>query len=317
MQNVKTYHLLPHTESTAQVYVQANANQKVRLSKRPIDHAYGQITFVNREGSNKTIRLKLNTDEIYQDIQMKPDIGIPANEKYTQRERDALMFRDGVLITSNKTVQKFLETSPQFEDFWNPAKDPMINDPKVCPDGQGRVGQCPDIKKPLYKLYDRTVEVKSNHQMFQLRLKAANKINDLKDVTEAHELLFRLNGSAFKAPDDLLECVDMLVGFVDDADEVMLNALLKEKLNVDEKVTVLLGKAINYGIISFENVANHITMTIGTNTRNIKEISSEYSFDERKRYFSEFLTVPDGKLLLDDIQKEVDKKENKLVKAEA
>src|SRR5678816_978607 len=132
MSNVKVYHLLPHTESSAQVYIQANANQKVRLSKRPIDHAYGQITFANREGSNKTIRLKLNTDEIYLQNQIKPEIGIPANEKYTQAERDALMFRDGVLITSNKTVQLFLETSPQFDEFW-------------IPDEQGRVGSCPDI----------------------------------------------------------------------------------------------------------------------------------------------------------------------------
>jgi hypothetical protein len=299
MSNVKTYHLLAHTESTAQVYVQANATQKVRLSKRPIDHAYGQLTFSNREGSNKTIRLKLNTDEIFLQNQIKPEIGIPANEKYTQAERDALMFRDGVLITANKTVQLFLETSPQFEDFWKP-------------DEQGRVGSCPDIQKPLYKLYDKTVEIKSNHAMFQLRLKAANRVNDLKTVEDAHELLFRLNGSSFKAPDTLEECVDLLVGFIDDADEVMLNALLKDKLNVDEKVTVLLGKAIKHGIISFDKVPDQIVMTVGGATRNVKEISSEYSFEERKRYFSEFLTISDGKLLLDDIQKEVDKKEKKV-----
>lgn len=303
MSNVTVFHLLPHTEATANVYVQASQNQKVRLSKRPIDHAYGQITFMDRDGKNKTIRLKLNTDEIFLQNQIKPDIGIPANEKYTQAEADARMFRDGVLLTTNPTVVKYLMTSPQFDQFW-------------IPDENGRVGNCPDIQKPLYKLYDKTVEIKSNHAMFQLRLKAANRVNDLKTVEEAHELLFRLNGSSFKAPDTIEECVDLLVGFIDDADEVMLNALLKEKLNVDEKVTVLLGKAINYGIISFDKVEDQITMTVGTNTRNVKEISSSYDFNERKRYFSEFLTVPDGKLLLDDIQKEVDKREDKKGKKE-
>ena len=298
MSNVTTFHLLPHTESTANVYVQANATQKVRLSKRPIDHAYGQITFMDRDGKNKTIRLKLNTDEIFLQNQIKPDIGIPANEKYIQAERDALMFRDGVLMTTNPTVIKYLETSPQYEGFW-------------IPDADGKVGQCPDLQKPLYKKYDKTVEIKSNHAMFQLRLKAANRVNDLKDVTDAHELLFRLNGSSFKAPETLEECVDLLVGFIDDADETMLNALLKDKLNVDEKVTVLLGKAIKHGIISFDKVPDQIAMTVGGATRNVKEISSEYSFEERKRYFSEFLTISDGKLLLDDIQKEVDKKEKK------
>ena len=122
--SVKTYILLEHTNSSANVYVQVNKDQRVRLLKRPIDHAYGQITFTDRDGKNRTIRYKSQTDEIYQDKQIK-ELMIPANEKFTQSERDALCFRDGVLITDIPTTQNYLDTSPQHEDFWLPEKDPQ------------------------------------------------------------------------------------------------------------------------------------------------------------------------------------------------
>lgn len=299
---LKTYVLLEHTNSSAQVYLQVNAAQRVRLEKRPVDHAYGQITFMDRDGKNKTIRLKLNTDEIILQNQIKPDIGIPANEKYTQAERDALMFRDGVLTTTNPTVQKYLEASPQFEDFWQKEKDP---------EKKGRVGSCPDIRQPLYKLYDKTVELRSNNEMFKKRVAAANKIMAIQDVTKGQELMYRLNGSFFKAPDDLLEIVDQLVTFLDSADEAMLDALLKEDVNIDEKTTMLLGKAIGFGIISFDRVPDKIVRVNGDKVIPLKEISSEYSADERKRYFCEFLTSEDGKLLMNDIQKAVAAAEKK------
>lgn len=306
---LKTYVLLEHTNSSAQVYLQVNAAQRVRLEKRPVDHAYGQITFMDRDGKNKTIRLKLSTDEIFLQNQIKPDIGIPANEKYTQSERDSLMFRDGVLMTSNPTVQKYLETSPQFEDFWNADKDPEKD---KQPNKKGRVGACPDIRQPLYKLYDKTVELRSNNEMFKKRVAAANKIMAIQDVTKGQELMYRLNGSFFKAPDDLLEITDQLVSFLDSADEAMLDALLKDDTTIDEKTTMLLGKAMAFGIISFDLVPNKIVKVNGEKVVALKEISSEYSPEERKRYFCEFLTSEDGKLLMQDIQNLVTKAEKKV-----
>lgn len=295
MSQTKTYVLLAHTNSTAAVYLQVNANQRVRLEKRPIDHAYGQITFMDRDGKNKTIRLKLDTDEIFQDKQIK-EFMIPANTRYTQSERDALMFRDGVLITDNPTVQKFLETSPQFEDFWKKEKDP---------EGKGRLGRCNDVRGPLYTLFDETVDLKTEDEMFMKRLRAANKIAAIKDVVVGQELMIRLNGAFFKAPDDILKIRAELIRFLDDADEAMLDNLLKEDINKDEQTTVLIGKAINLGILSFDKVDNQVVKIKGSKVTPLKEISSEYAPEERKRYFSEFLTSEDGKLLLHDIQKDV------------
>lgn len=286
---------MDHTKPSANVYVQAQ-NQKVRVEHRPIDHAYLQVTFQDRDGNNKTIRLKLGTDEIFQDKQIK-EFSIPANERFTQAERDAVRFKDGVLTTSNKTVQKFLEASPQFEGFW-------------LPDAQGKTaGYCAEIKSPLYKLYDKTVEIESDDKMFKLRLAAANKIAGL-TKEEGQSLMIRLNGSYFTPPDDEKEVRLGLVAFLDAANEAALNEILKEDINLDEEVTILLGKAIKHGIISFDKVENQVVKLKGDKIIPLKEISSQHDPDERKRYFSEFITSNAGKLLKNDLEKEVYAVEN-------
>lgn len=312
---LKTYILLPHTDSSAQVYVQPNPNQKIRLTKRPVDHAYGQVTFMDRDGVTKTIRLMVGSgcNEIFQDLQIKPEIGLPANAKFTQADRDAVKFVEGVLQTEDPTVQKFLETSPQFEDFWNPDKDPKKNE---RPNKQGRVGKCADIRQPLYKLHDETVELEEEDRMFVKRLTAANKINKIKEVKEAQALMYRLNGSFFKAPNDIKKCRSELVRFLDSADDAMLDELLKEDFNVDEETTILIGKAIGLDVISFDKVPDQIVMIRGADFVPLKEISSEYSQEQRKMYFAEFLTSKDGTPMLNDIKKKVAAAEKLLESAE-
>jgi len=304
MSQTKTYVLLDHTLATAQVYQQVNAQQRVRLDKRQVDHAHGQITFTDRDGKNKTLRLKLQTDEIDQAKQIK-EIGIPANEKYTQSERDALMFRNGVLITDNPTVQKFLEESPQYEDNWLPEKDP---------EGKKRVVRTQDVRQPLYKLFDKTIELKTDDEMFVKRVKAANKIMETKDIQAGQNLLYRLFGAFHKAPDNILEIRAQLIEYLDESDEKMLDNILKEdkEMNIDEGAEILIGKAIGLKIISFDTVPNQIVMTVGGKQRNVKQIPSEFSPEERKLYFAQFLTSEDGKLVRTELEKEVKAKEPKV-----
>lgn len=306
---IKTYILLPHTEASANVYRQVNGNQRVRLYKRPFDHAHGQITFTNRDGKNQTIRLKLGVDEIDFQKQIK-ELSIPANEKYTQAERDALLFTDGVLITDNETVQKFLETSPQYDKNWDPNLDP---DKEKRPNKKGNIVRSAEIRQPLYTLYDENIELDEDDAMFMKRLKAGNKIAAIKDVKTGQELMYRLNGAFFDAPDDIKKIRAQLVLFLDSANDAMLDELLKEDVNKDEEVEVLLGRAIGLGIISFDHVENQVVRLNGDKVTNLKMISSEYEHEDRKRYFIEFLTSNDGKLLMEDLKKLVAKADKAVV----
>lgn len=292
---IKTYVLLPHTKPTAPIYQRVNKNQRVRLDKRPVDHAYLKQTFTTPEGKNRTARLKLNCDFIWQDEQIKPEVGVLANEPFTQAERDAVKFVYEFLMTNNETVQKYLESVPQFELWEGWAKDE-----KGRPKTKGF-----SEERPLYTLLDKEAEAKQTNEEFKKRLRAANKVTAITSLKEMQDLMVRLNGSFFVPPDNLLDCENKMIEFVDDANDEMLDALLKDEVSVDEKVTILIGRAVNEEIISFEAMPHQVAKKKGNKWAAVKEISSTYPLEERKRYFAEFLTSPDGKLLLADLEKEV------------
>lgn len=306
---MKTYIALKHSKSSAQVFVQVSKDKRIKIDERPVDHAFGQITFMDRDGKNKTIRLKLGVDTIDLQEQIKNHM-IPANEKWTQEERDALKFKYGVLRTDNPTIQKFLETSPQFDQNWiKMSKQPDGTWKKD--DKKGRAVQCRDIMAPMYTLYDETVELVANDNMFKKRLDAANKIYGL-NLEQAQELMIRLNGSFFTPPDDLIKCRTMLVDFLDAANEEMLDNLLRKDINKDEEVTILIGKAVHLEIISFDKVKDQVVRLKGNGKYDkLKEISSEYEPQVRKQFFAELLTSEDGKLLLQDLEKAVKAKDKK------
>lgn len=296
----KTYIALKHTRSSAQVFVQVSKDKRVKIEEIPVDHAYSRITFMDAEGHNKTIRLKAGCDEIDQKLQINPaTYNIPANEPFSQQERDMLKFRYGVLITDNPTVQLFLETSPQFDKFWDKG-----------PDGKKRIGRCPSINRPMYTLYDEGVELQEDDDKFMKRLKAANKIAELKELSKAHELMIRLFGSFYTAPTDLRKCRSVLIDWLDDADDQMLDKLLKNETNADEDATILIGKALNLKVISFDLVQDQVVQVLpNRKTKNLREIPSAYTADERKQYFQQFLTSEDGKLLMKDLKAWVAKAE--------
>ena len=64
MSDLKKYVLLEHTKPTAQVYIQISQHQRTRIDQRKHDAPFIQIGFMDRDGKNKMIRLKLNCDEI-------------------------------------------------------------------------------------------------------------------------------------------------------------------------------------------------------------------------------------------------------------
>lgn len=297
--STKTYVLLPHTESTAPIYLRLNKNQRIRLTKRPVDHAYLQITCalpVNGDPertTNRTLRLKLSSNSIFQDDQIKE--GIPANVPFTPAERKAVEFRHGVLVTKNEVVQKFLDSHPQNEAF---------------------KGQCDSIKQPLFREYIEANDVKNKNQEMRKRVEAANKILAL-NLDEAHNLLLKINGSFFDLPGSKAKteeeitaatekCQNMLMDWMDETDEAGLDRLLEDITSNDDKIKILIGKAVNKGVLSFSQNNNQVSLNKSGKWVDVKMISSETPAAERERLFAEYLSSKDGELLLADITKMVE-----------
>lgn len=288
---LKTYVLLENSKSSAEVFLRVNGNQRVRQDKRVVDHPYLQVGFTDRGGYNKVIRLKLNSNTIYQDEQMK--LGVPANAKFTQAERDAVRFNHGVLVTGNPVVQQFLETSPEFDQFW-------------IPDSQGRIGMCPDVHQPKYRLMDKEADNRSSNEAFRKRTLAAVKIMNL-DLKSGQELMVRLNGSSFQTPGTLEEVQNELVAWLDEADEAGVDELLRDEKTGTEEALLLLDEAIKYGVVDMDAVEDSVVKVVRHTGRMIplKSIPSSYASGERQRLFCEFLVSRDGGLVFDDLKNEV------------
>lgn len=276
----KTYVLLESMDADAPVYQQTADGQRVQVKKIPFHRPTLRQEFQDEDGIGKVIRYKSASKFIDQNRQVEEE-KLDANVPFTTTERNDLRFRFGILVTTKVRAQEFLEAHPECFGF---------------------KGTCDTVKEPVYKLLDEGAESKIKNSETKKRIKAASKVFDL-ELKEAQEMLIRLNGSFFETPKDLEECQNMLISFIDDAEDAGLDAVLKEKteFNADESTTVLIGKLIKSKIISFDLMPDNIAKFSNDKWVAIKEISSDLPQDERKRIFADFLNSNAGESLLDNL----------------
>lgn len=296
----KTYALLEHTEGTVPHFLRINKDQRVQFKKRPYDSPFLETTFTDKNGTNKSIRLRLNSNTIDLDEQVKQGIpskyfgrdGMPYSVPPSDRERDAVMFRNGIRVTNIPIVQQFFEAHPQNDDF----------------DGVDRGGL-----RPLFKLVDKAVETKSNNDLFRKQAKATQRILALTEIKEAQDLLILLNGTHFKVPgvnattdeekeEALEEIISMLVEFLNDADDVMLDKLLSGEVSTDEEILLVVSRALSMDVLSFNQGTNSVSVKRNKEWKPVKIISSELPKEERERLFVEFLSTKEAAPLLNDIK---------------
>lgn len=284
-------------DADAPVFQQLPNGTREKIKKIPWHRPTLRQTFQDENGVGITIRYKSASKFIDQSKQIAEE-KLDANEPFTKTERRDCEFRFGQLVTNKLKAQEYLEAHPEFEGF---------------------KGTCDDVPMPRYRLLDETKDVKNLNEETRKRLRAGNKIFSL-ELQQAQELLIRLNGSFFKTPQPAdytgateeaniesakEECQNMLMAFMDDTNDKGLDAILKEEINIDEKTTILIGNAINAGILSFDETENQVSKKQGDKWVSVKEISSEYQPEQRKLYFAEFLSSTDGKLLANDLAKEL------------
>lgn len=290
---LKTYILLESMDADAPVYQTLADETRVQVKKIRSHRPTLRQDFQDKDGIGKVIRYKIGSHTIDQRVQIDKE-KIEANVRFTSQEYKDLEFNFGVLVTGKLTAQEYLEAHPEMEGF---------------------DGYCDDVRYPRYKLLDAAGEQKIKNSDTRKRIKAANKIIDL-DLPQAQAMLLRLNGSFFETPTDLSECQNLLIDFTDSTEEGGLDAILKEdtEMTIDEKTTVLLGNLINAKLVSFDAVDGKISKMKNGKFIEIRDMSAEYSLDERKRLFSDFLNTDDGKNLKQDLEKdfaEFEKKKGK------
>lgn len=306
MSTAKTYVLLSSLDADAPVFQKTADGQRIQVKKIPVWHPYRRIAFQDENGIGRVYRYKAHAVNaegkiVLDQREQIEKLKIEANEPFTRNEIKDLEFRNGVCFTNKVAAQAYLEAYPGFQGF---------------------KGTCDEIREPQYKLLDEATEALIKNSETRKRIEAASKV--LKsNLDEARSMLIRLNGSFFETPNtgndeaDLGECQNMLWAFIDDAEEPGLDAVLQNEkdITIDEQTTVLIGKLLNAKLISFDATEGKISKKDKDNKWIVvREMSDEYSMEERKRLFSDFLNTDDGKALKLDLEKDLkafDKPKNK------
>lgn len=278
----KIYVLTEALDVSIPIFQRVSKDQRVPVKKRNSFDIHLQLTVQDKEGVSKNIRYKEACPSYDQDEQIEK-YKIPANTKFTNSEYKDKNFTNGILHTTKVNLQNYMEAYPGFD------KSPFESD---------------GVASKQYMLYDKSNENKIQNAETRLRVRAASKVLDL-ELADAQELLIRLNGSFFETPNDVEECQNLLMTFVDATDEDGLNEILKENNTNDEVATILIGKLLKSKLLSFTEKDGFVSKKDVTGKWiDVKAINAEL-LEERKRLFAEYLLSPMGDSLLADLKKEV------------
>lgn len=282
MSEFKTYVLLDEMNpQNNNLYRRIGKTQRERIDKRR-DFGLHLRSTVVKDGKRVVIRYKETSNDIEQDKQIKD--GILANAPFTNGEYATMNFLFGTKTTNDPVVQEYIETYAGFE---------------------GNNFTSPDVSIKQYKLLDFQKEAKNLNETTRRRVQAASKIIAF-NLDETKDRLWKAYGTNFTPSEDVEVNQNTLIKYLDESEDAV-KEILDDSTNVDDEVKILLGKAIAAKNISFNQTVGQVSRKKGEVWQDIKAISSDLSSEERISLFSEFLTSDAGKLLKDDIEKDLKK----------
>jgi hypothetical protein len=95
------------------------------------------------------------------------------------------------------------------------------------------------------------------------------------------------------------------VDWLDITDETGMDALIRKDHTTDEEATIVVSKAIERELISFDKVPGQVVKVKGNNTVTLKEVPKDFNAHDQQRYFIEYLISDAGKLVYQDLKNEV------------
>lgn len=290
----KKYVLVDAVKSTAQIFIKTgNGRDGLRLDTPRKVRLFLQHVFADKNGKQKKTRLKFGASSIFMDEQIKND-HIPANDQYTNEEREALFLINGVFVSSDEFVQSFLheDNNPQREEFT----------------GRNR-GNLSGIFK---ELKEDEIADEENKFIFDTA-RALTKIFAM-NLEEVQGLVAHLFGSSYPTPPRIQDCQNLCAKSME-GDEERINMVLNGDWGKDGEITVLLNKAINKRVVAFDLKPDFVQIKKGKDWIDAKMVAAD-SYEQREAMFRQFLASPEGELLKKDIENLVDepkqdsKKEN-------
>lgn len=278
----KKFVIIKAAESSATIYRQSSPTDpkgRLQLTINPRIPLYCRHTFTDKNGRQRNTRYKNGASSIFMDEQIEKD-KIPANEKFTDLERGDLMLINGVLYSEDESILSFLheDNNPQREEFT----------------GRDRRGIT-----PLFRLLDEQAEAEDENSFIFKTAEALTIIKKM-NLDEVGALLSIFYGSSFTVPTKLKEAQNIAAKALENNEE-RLDLVIEGVKGSDQEIVVLLGKALNQGIISFAQKEDYVQMMKDGEWRDVKLVSAD-TYEQREILFRQYLASKEGELLKKDIE---------------
>lgn len=289
----KKYVLIDAIKSSVKHYTKVSKESSdailLNVPKRVPLHL--QHTISDANGKQKVIRYKQSCETIFQPEQIK-EFSIPANEKFTQEERDRMTFINGILIATEEIDNKFLSAdfNPQREDFKGKRRGPV---------------------SPIFKELDEDALANDENEFLMQMMKAGSAIFSMKDISEVAALLAVFFGPTFKVPEKLRDAQTIAVKALE-GDEKRIKIVNEWNVNADQEIVILLNKAFNKEVISFDAEENQVSLKKNDKWVPVKMIAAD-TYEQKEALFRQYLTTEQGELVKKEIEALVsdEKKEEK------
>lgn len=290
---LKKYVLSDAIKSTAAIYVKTSENvtDGIRLTTPKRVTLHLAHVFTDKAGKQKKTRYKQGASSgIWQDKQIKDD-NIPANDKFSDDERRDLQFVNGLLIAeeSDELKVSFLDkdNNPQHEEFT----------------GRNRNGIT-----PVYRELDENALIDSENDFLLMTSQALTKIMAM-ERPEVAALLAMFYGSSFPIPEKVKECRNIACKALE-SNEQRLKMVINGEWGIDGKITILLSKALNKNVLSFETKPDYVQVKKNGEWIDVKMIVAD-TFEQREILFRQYLATEAGELLRNDLEAMVDDSKEK------
>jgi hypothetical protein len=276
----RKYVLSDAIKSSAQIYQKtSDSKEGIRLDTPRSMKLFLQHVFTDKDGKQRKTRLKFGSSDIFMDTQIEKD-KIPANDQYTEAERNALFFINGVLVTQDEYIQTFLsaDNNPQREDF---------------------TGRNRGNLSPIFRELDEEKDANEENKFIFDTGRALVKIEAM-SLVEVQSLVAIMFGSSYPTPARLKDCQNLCAKALE-GNEERINMVLNGEWGKDEEITVLLNKAITKGVVSLENKADYVQMKKGKDWVDVKMVVAD-NYEQKEMLFRQFLASQEGELLRKDIE---------------
>lgn len=240
---------------------------------------------VDENGKSVVLRLLAECDSIDQAEQVK--LGFPANLKFTERDGQLRLFKNGKLESTRSNQIAFFDSIPGNIAFKGDRGDYSV----------------------LFEEYIPQVAQKQNVDFGFKQAQAMVAAYNLDEATIDTKLI-RLYGGTYQLPDTRDAKLEAIQDAINEATETSAALDIILETSETETIETTIGKAINAGVLSFIQKPDQVMIKREGQFVDFLKISADHTEQQKLDLFIDRLSASDGKVMLNAVKEALLKNAN-------